>query len=83
MEKIENTEIIKSDSYSNIIPSKSELNSDAPIIPIHYLKSFNMNNNTRQNLIGNPEFLNFPENFHFNENNSYKKISIPPHINLY
>jgi hypothetical protein len=80
--KINNLELVKSDSYSNIIPGKSELNSDAPVVPIHYLKPFNMNNNTRQNLIGNLEFMSFPENLHFNENNSYKKISIPPHINL-
>jgi len=70
-------------SYSELIPGRSVLNSEAPFVPVHYISLFNINLNTKQKSIGNPEFLNFSENKCISgENTSYKTISSPPHINL-
>ena len=51
------------------------MNSDAPHTPFHYLKRFNINSITRQNMIGVHKFLIYNEKNLLSENNSYKKYS--------
>lgn len=70
------------DEYNEYIPKKSELNTDAPIVPLHYSKSYFIDNNTTQMNIGMPEFLIFNDRNNFSENNSFKNVTNPPHINL-
>ena len=81
--KPENTtkNTIKND-YNSYYPKKNEMNSDAPHTPFHYLKSFNINYNTRQNKIGKNKYLIYNEKNLLSENNSYKKVQICPHVNL-
>ena len=43
--------------YNSYYPQKNEMNSDAPYTPFHYLKRFNINSITRQNMIGVHKFL--------------------------
>lgn len=73
---------MKKKSYSVIIPNKTEMNTEAPNCPFHYLQSFNINHNTRQNKIGKQKFLQYNERDLLSENNSYKKLMVPPHVNL-
>lgn len=70
------------DTYSQYYPIKGDLNTDAPPIPQHYINSFNIDYNTRQHLIGNNKYLNRPEQNLLSENNSFKQIGKPPHVNL-
>ena len=70
------------DTYSQYYPIKGDLNTDAPPIPQHYINSFNIDHNTRQHLIGNNKYLNRPEQNLLSENNSFKQIGKPPHVNL-
>ena len=79
-----NDEFPRIQSYGEVVPSKCELNCDAPIIPFQYQKIFNINHISNQNNIGNADNMNF--NFIINsyeENSSYLKICTPPHILLY
>lgn len=69
-------------SYNMLVPKKNDLNTDAPIVPLHYQNIFNINNNTLQKEIGNSDFLKFNGISHSNENNSYINISPPAHVNL-
>ena len=73
---------VKRDDYSQFYPQKTELNTDAPPIPQHYANSFNIDYNTRQHLIGNSKYLNRTEQNLLSENNSFKQIAKPPHVNL-
>jgi hypothetical protein len=68
--------------YNEYIPKKNELNTDAPNIPHHYAKSFNIDNNTFQHQIGNKDYLIFTDKNLCSENNSFKGITVPPHVNL-
>jgi hypothetical protein len=70
------------DGYSEYIPKKHEMNTEAPGVPHHYQSQFNINNNTRQMNIGNLDFLQLSEIYDSSENSSFKNITIPPHINL-
>lgn len=78
----ENYYLKKKNDYNSYYPKKSEMNTDAPHVPYHYLKNFNINYNTRQNKIGIKKFLIYNEKNLLSENNSYKKILICPHVNL-
>ena len=68
--------------YNSYYPQKNEMNSDAPHTPFHYLKRFNINSITRQNMIGVHKFLIYNEKNLLSENNSYKNILLCPHVNL-
>ena len=70
------------DNYSDYFPSKSELNTDAPPLSQHYISSFNLNHNSRQHLLGNKKFYKSSEKHLLSDNNSFKHISHPPHVNL-
>ena len=75
--------------YDNKIPQESELNTTAPAIIPHYHPTFNINYQSKQDLLenknnknNNKSFLKYKEkNFH-NENNTFKKILIWPHEKL-
>ena len=58
------------------------MNTDAPYVPFHYLRNYNINYNTRQDQIGIKNFLAYNEKNLLSENNSYKKVLICPHVNL-
>ena len=70
------------DNYSNYYPKRGDLNTDAPPAPQHYIKSFNIDHNTRQNLLGKNKYLNRTEQNLLSENNSFKQIAKMPHVNL-
>jgi len=80
---------INTDKFSENFPAKSMLNTDAPAIPTHYKKKFNIDTNSRQYRIGNEKYL--PSTISANKNvlsvnnanNSLMKIAQPHHINLY
>lgn len=68
--------------YNEYYPSKSELNLDAPNVPTCYANAFDIDRLSHQHLIGNSKFLNFSIRNDQNENNSFKNITIIPHVNL-
>jgi len=70
------------DEYSQYIPSKNDLNMEAPNVPHHYSVPFNLDYNTHQFLIGNNEFINIKERNNYNANTSNKTILNSPHVNL-
>jgi len=71
--------------FSNILPKKTDLNSATPFVPMEYKKYFNINMNSRQNVVGEAKYLNYSDDVHIllNENCAFKNIATPPHINLY
>jgi hypothetical protein len=60
-----------------------QMKSDAPNIPFYYEYPFRININTNQIIIGRSKFLSFNYNSINDENNSYKKILYPEHINIF
>lgn len=70
------------DSYSVYIPKRNEMNSEASFIPLQYLKCFDINRQINQRLIGKQNYIQSSEENLLNENNTFKKIFIPPHVNL-
>lgn len=80
---ISKEQLLRAYSYGEIVPSKCELNCDAPLIPYQYQKSFNIKKISNQETIGNID--NFCFSFYSKkqeENSSYMKIYPPPHILL-
>jgi len=59
-----------------------QMNAEAPITPFHYQDPFRININSNQIIIGRNKFLKFCYNLINDENNSYKKILYPPHVNI-
>lgn len=76
------TKDVRDNNYSEYFPSKSELNTDAPPLSQHYISRFNLNHNSRQHLLGNKKFYRSSERNLLSDNNSFKTISHPPHVNL-
>lgn len=72
---------IKND-YNCYCPKVFEMNTDAPYVPFHYLHKYNIDYNTRQNVIGKRKYLIYNEKNLLSENNSYKKVLTCPHVNL-
>lgn len=68
--------------YNCFIPKKNEMNFDAYKIPHHYMFIYNIDYNTRQNLISNVKYLPYKEKHLLSENNSYKLILRCPNVNL-
>ena len=80
--EVTNTNKEINDDYSEYYPQKHELNTDAQPIPQQYINSFNLDHNTKQHLLGNNKFYNRSERNLLSENNSFKQIGKPPHVNL-
>lgn len=80
----ENPNLLK--DYSNLIPKKSDLNCDAPLIPGNYKKPFDIVTQSLQKTLGISEYIitknvrEFTNNH--TENRSCKTIATPPHVNL-
>lgn len=73
----------ENNSYSEVYPERSGLNSDTPMIPSCYTNYFDLNNFSFQNKIGKPSFINLNyKELYCNSNNSTAEISQPPHINM-
>lgn len=70
-------------NYSTDIPSRSEMNPNAPAAPQYYLHTFNIDFYSNQNNIGKIKFLKQNEENLLSENNSYKKLSVLPHVIVY
>ena len=68
--------------YDCYVPNKNEMNIDAPFIPPHYINFYDIDYNTRQNLIGKKKYLHFVEKDILSENSCYKNILSCPHVNL-
>jgi len=80
---INNNDLIKPPSYGEIVPSKCELNCDAPLIPYQYVKIFNIDKISNQDNIGNNDnFCAYLNLVKVEENSSYMRIYPPPHILL-
>lgn len=77
------TKIPQQNSYSEIYPDRSGLNSETPMIPSSYTNKFNLNNISFQSKIGKPNYidLDFKE-LYSHSNSSTGEISLPPHINM-
>lgn len=73
---------MRESDYSTSIPKKTDLNVDAPAVPYNYIKPFNIETQSHQTQIGNKDYLNIPHYFSECENNSYRNIASPPHVNL-
>jgi len=71
-------------TYSEKVPDDTFFNTEAPVVPIHYFKPFDINSNSRQKTLENPKFLRCDkdEDSFGDENNSTRSIATPPHINL-
>ena len=68
--------------YNCYIPNKNEMNIDAPFIPPHYINFYDIDYNTKQNVIGKKKYLHFVEKDILSENSCYKSILRCPHVNL-
>ena len=77
-----NNETKMKNDYNCYCPKVFEMNTDAPYVPFHYLHKYNINYNTRQNVIGKRKYLIYNEKNLLSENNSYKKVLTCPHVNL-
>ena len=69
-------------SYGNNIPSKDELNEDAPKLQDQYLDPFNLNYFTNQDFIGRKEYLKYHKHESNTEEKSVKTLLYSPHVNL-
>lgn len=71
------------DGYGLKFPLIKDLNLKAPVVLLHYKKSFLIDNQSIQNkLIFNNNYLNNTKNDYSTENKSYKEIIIFPHEKL-
>ena len=77
-----NKEINFNNGYSTNMPGYDELNTIAPSINSLYIPTFNLDYQSRQNLICLPKYLSYKERNNVNENNTYKKILLCPHDKL-
>ena len=66
-----------------ISKTREQMNAEAPVTPFHYQDLFRININSNQIIIGRSKFLNFSYHAMNDENNSYKKILYPPHVNIF
>ena len=73
---------VRRNEYNSYYPKQNEMNADAPHVPYHYLRNYNINYNTRQDRLGIKRFLIYNEKNLLSENNSYKKVLLCPHVNL-
>ena len=62
---------------------QNQMNAEAPVTPFHYQDPWRININSNQIIIGRSKFLNFSYHPMNDENNSYKKILSPPHVNIF
>lgn len=69
-------------SYNEIYPDPSDLNSDAPILPEIYDEIFDINNNSKQNYIANNSYYYYNDNKYNHSNSSFENVIVPPHVNL-
>lgn len=77
-----NSDTIKNENNDNL-PRKTELNCDAPILPIEFERLINIRDFSNQRKIGNFESIDRNNDKDFSHvNSSYVKLSSPPHILL-
>jgi len=82
---LKSQKIVETDpnSYNEIYPERSVLNSETPLIPTAYSTKFNLNNTSFQKRLGQPKFINLNYQEHYNNsNNSTSEISLPSHLNM-
>ena len=73
-DKSKNFSYLKQKIYSNYFPSKNELKEKIPELPIQYKSCINMNLFSKQNSIGNTNFIKIRENNILSDNISFKNI---------
>ena len=78
----EKKKIKNKNEYNCYTPKRLEMNIDAPNIPPHYVNFYDIDYNTRQNVIGKKKYLQFFEKDILSENSCYKNILSCPHVNL-
>ena len=81
--KIEKKEKTKEKEIWCVQKSQDQMNAEAPCTPFHYQDPWRININSNQIIIGRSKFLNFSYHPMNDENNSYKKILYPPHVNIF
>ena len=82
-EKREKKEKTKEKEIWCVQKSQDQMNAEAPCTPFHYQDPWRININSNQIIIGRSKFLNFSYHPMNDENNSYKKILSPPHVNIF
>ncbi len=82
-EKREKKEKNKEKEIWCVQKSQDQMNAEAPCTPFHYQDPWRININSNQIIIGRSKFLNFSYHPMNDENNSYKKILSPPHVNIF
>lgn len=70
------------DVYANYYPKKEELNTCCPLAPIQYANIMNVANNTQQQCVGDNDMMGNCEQFILSDNNCYKALTVPTHVNL-
>ena len=82
-EKREKKEKNKEKEIWCVQKSQDQMNAEAPCTPFHYQDPWRININSNQIIIGRSKFLSFSYHPMNDENNSYKKILSPPHVNIF
>ena len=73
----------ETEAYPSQIPAKNDLYVEALLCPSNYQDYFNINHLSNQHLLGKEEFFQKEnESVFYDNNNSSRKISVPPHVNL-
>ncbi len=79
------THVLLNDSYSELIPERTALNTIAPLVPCLYNSVFNINKSSLltkvKSVYNNDEKYELVE-FYSNCNSSHMPIAIPSHINM-
>ena len=68
--------------YGNAYPDKMDLNSDAPNVPMVYNTTINLSKRIDNSKVGNKVYLRVEEKNTLSENNSFKTLKLPSHVNL-
>ena len=68
--------------YGTVHPDKMELNSDAPNVPMVYNNTLNLSKRIDNSKVGNKVYLRVEEKNILSENNSFKTLKLPSHVNL-
>jgi hypothetical protein len=78
----DNLKYVSADGYTQSFFNVEELNTDAPVVPFDYSIPFSIDNNTNQDKVGQPEYINLNIRQNFCENSSAKSILNTPHANV-
>lgn len=73
---------VLSEEFGDVIPKRSDMNTESPSVPVHYQDLYCKYRNTRQHKLCNPEFLSPIDHYYSSENSSFKCVNSVPHVSL-